>query len=206
LEPSSPAAPALPPGRLYRFAWGLYLALALGGALWIGLRRGVIPLSLFVDPARWWLDLGLGAGAGALLLGAWWGAERTFPLAKELEARLGEALGVITPSEAVALALLSGFAEELFFRGALQGTVGWAAATVLFGLLHSGPGKAFRLWTLFAVAAGALLGGLMVWRGNLLGPIVGHVLVNGINLWRLASRMGDSGRLPAGESQSEKES
>ncbi|HEY0558077.1 MAG TPA: CPBP family intramembrane glutamic endopeptidase [Thermoanaerobaculia bacterium] len=206
MEPSSSSAPALPPGRLYRFAWGLYLALALAGALWVGFRRGVIPLSLFVDPERWWLDLALGLGAGVLLLGAWWGAERTFPLAKELETRLGEALGIITPAEAVALALLSGFAEELFFRGALQGTVGWAAATVLFGLLHSGPGKAFRLWTLFAVVAGALLGGLMVWRGNLLGPVVGHVLVNGVNLRRLASRLGDSARLPAGETQSEKES
>jgi membrane protease YdiL (CAAX protease family) len=207
LEPSSSSSlPALPPGRLYRFAWGLYLVLALAGALWIGLRRGMIPLSLFIDRELWWLDLGLGLGAGALLLGAWWGAERTFPLAKELEARLGEALGIVTPSEAIALALLSGFAEELFFRGALQGTVGWAAATVLFGLLHSGPGKAFRLWTLFAVVAGALLGGLMVWRGNLLGPIAGHVLVNGVNLRRLASLSGDNARLPPSGTQSEKES
>ena len=77
---------------------------------------------------------------------------------------------------------------------------------MLFGLLHSGPGKAFRLWTLFAVVAGALLGGLMVWRGNLLGPVVGHVLVNAVNLRRLAGRMGDSARLPPGETQSEKES
>jgi membrane protease YdiL (CAAX protease family) len=206
LEPSSPSsspAAALPPGRLYRFAWGLYLALALGGALWIGLRWGVIPLSLFFDRDRWWLDLGLGAGAGVLLLGAWWGVERTFPLAQELEARLADALGVITPSEAFALALLSGFAEELFFRGAVQGTFGWAAATVLFGLLHSGPGKAFRLWTLFALVAGALLGGIMVWRGNLLGPIAGHFLVNAVNLRRLAR---DSVRLRGGEARSEKES
>jgi membrane protease YdiL (CAAX protease family) len=204
VEPQSPSP--LPPGRLYRFAWGLYMVLALAGALWIGLRRGVIPLSLFFDRDRWWLDLGLGLGAGLLLLGAWWGAERTFPLAKELEARLADALGPITPSEAVALALLSGFAEELFFRGAVQGTLGWGAATVLFGLLHSGPGKAFRLWTLFAFIAGALLGGIMVWRGNLLGPIAGHFLVNAVNLRRLASRMGDSVRLPEGDAQSEKES
>jgi membrane protease YdiL (CAAX protease family) len=201
LEPPSPAP--LAPGRLYRFAWGLYMALALGGALWIGLRRGVIPLSLFVDRGGWWIDLGLGIAAGLLLLGAWWGAERTFPLARELEARLGEALGPITPSEAMALALLSGFAEELFFRGAVQGSLGWGAATILFGLLHSGPGKAFRLWTLFAVVAGALLGGLMAWRGNLLGPVAGHFLVNAVNLRRLAR---DSVRLPAGEAQGEKES
>jgi membrane protease YdiL (CAAX protease family) len=172
------------------------MVLALGGALWIGLRLGVIPLSLFVDRDGWWIDLGVGIAAGLLLLGAWWGAERTFPLARDLEARLGEALGPVTPSEAVALALLSGFAEELFFRGAVQGALGWTAATILFGLLHSGPGKAFRLWTLFAVVAGALLGGIMMWRGNLLGPVAGHVLVNAVNLRRLAR---DSVRLPRDE-------
>lgn len=204
MEPSLPTP--LPPGRLYRFAWGLYLVLALAGVLWVGLRRGAIPLSLFVDRDRWWLDLALGVGSGLLLLSAWWGAERTLPLAKELEARLADALGPITPSEAVGLALLSGFAEELFFRGAVQGTLGWGAATVLFGLLHSGPGKAFRLWTLFAFVAGALFGGIMVWRGNLLGPVVGHFLVNAVNLRRLASRKGDSARLPGGGAQNEKES
>jgi len=195
----------MPPGRLYRFAWGLYLILALVGAIWVGARRGVIPLSLFFDPKGWWLDLGAGVGSGLLLLGAWWGAERTFPLAKELEARLAATLGSITTSEAVALAALSGFAEELFFRGAVQGTLGWIAATVLFGVLHSGPGKAFRLWTLFAFVAGALFGGIMVWRGNLLGPVVGHFLVNAVNLRRLAGRVEDSARLPPGEARNEKE-
>ena len=179
--------------------------MALAGILWIGVRLGVIPLSLFVDAERWWLDLGLGLGAGLLLLGIWWVAERVFPLAKELEVKLASVLGSITVSEAIGLALLSGFAEELFFRGAVQGTLGWAAATILFGLLHSGPGKAFRLWTVFALLAGLVLGGLMAWRGNLLGPAVGHFLVNAVNLRRLASRAEDSARLHEGEAQNEKE-
>ena len=203
MEPPSPLTAA--PGRLYRFAWGLYLFLALAGVLWIGVQRGRIPLSFFVDVRGWWLDLGLGIGAGLLLLALWWTAERAFPLARELEARLATLLGPLTPAEAVGLALLSGFAEELFFRGAVQGTLGWTAATFLFGLLHSGPGRAFRLWTLFAVLAGAVLGGVMVWRGNLLGPVVGHFLVNAVNLRRLASRAGESARLRAGEARSEKE-
>jgi membrane protease YdiL (CAAX protease family) len=203
LEPRSTSPPA--PGRLYLFAWGLYLFLALAGILWIGARRGVIPLLLFVDVDRWWLDLGLGLGTGLLLLALWWGAERTFPLARELEARLASVLGPLTLSEAAGLALLSGFAEELFFRGAVQGTLGWTAATVLFGLLHGGPGRAFRLWSLFALLAGGLFGGVMAWRGNLLGPVVGHFLVNAVNLRRLARRERDSARLPAGKTRDEEE-
>lgn len=190
------------PGRLYRLAWGLYMAMALGGILWIGARQGVIPLRLFLDPRRWWLDLALGIGASGVLLGIWKLAEVAFPLARQLEDQLSELLGPLTPAEVVALALLSGFAEELFFRGALQGAVGWIPASLLFALLHTGPGPAFRLWTLFAALAGLLLGALMAWRGNLFGPIVAHALVNGVNLWRLA----DSARLARGQTESEKES
>lgn len=194
------------PGRLYRLAWGLYLVMAVGGIVWIGLRRGVIPLSLFFDVRSWWLDLLLGIGAALLLLGTWIGAERAVPLARDLDRQIMAALGPLQPGEAVALAVLSGFSEELFFRGAVQGAIGWLPATLAFAILHSGPGKAFRLWTLFAAVAGLVFAGLAVWRGNLLAPIVGHFLVNAVNLGRLARGHGDSGRLAQGQPESEKES
>lgn len=124
-------------------------------------------------------------GAAGLLLALWEVGRRVFPTARELEQRLAELLGPIDLSEVVGLALLSGFAEELFFRGAVQGSWGWLPATVLFALLHTGPGPAFRLWTLFAAVAGMVLAGLMIWRGNLLAPVVAHGLLNGINLARL---------------------
>jgi len=193
------------PGRLYRLAWGLYLVMAVGGALWIGARRGVIPLSLFLDTRAWWLDLLLGAGAALLLLGVWKGAERTVPLARELDRQLMAALGPLQPAEVVGLALLSGFAEELLFRGAVQSAFGWLPATVAFAVLHSGPGKAFRLWTLFAAVAGLLFAALVEWRGNLCAPITAHVLVNAVNLWRLTGASGDSARLGQGETEGEKE-
>lgn len=194
------------PGRLYRLAWSLYLFMAVGGAVWIGWRRGVIPLSLFFDVRTWWLDLLLGVAAALLLLGVWIGAERTVPLARELDDQILAALGPLQPGEVVALAVLSGFAEELFFRGAVQGAFGWLPATLAFAVLHSGPGKAFRLWTLFAAVAGLVFAGLTVWRGNLLAPIAGHFLVNAVNLGRLARGRGDSGRLAEGQPESEKES
>lgn len=131
------------------------------------------------------MDAVTGVGAAGLLLALWEVGRRVFPSARQLEERLAELLGPIDLSEVVGLALLSGFAEELFFRGAVQGSWGWLPATVLFALLHTGPGPVFRLWTLFAALAGLVLAALMIWRGNLLAPVIAHGLLNGINLVRL---------------------
>lgn len=217
--------PLPPPARFYRLAWGFYLALALAGVLWIGLREGQVPLALFVDlhggapgetgetgagPFSWltgWpLDLAFGAAAGLLLVGLWRLGRRAFATARELEDQLAHLLGPVGAGDAAALAFLSSLAEELFFRGAVQGSLGWLPAALLFALLHSGPGRALRLWTLFAAAAGLLFGALMLWRGNLLAPVAAHFLVNCINLRGLGRRFRDSGRLagPAVEVEEER--
>ena len=102
--------------------------------------------------------------------------------------RMADMLAGVPLSHAIALALLSGFGEELFFRGALQPRVGWFVASLLFGLVHVGPGRDFLLWTAFAILAGALFGGLFLATGNLAAPIAAHVVVNAVNLPILARR------------------
>ena len=42
-----------------------------------------------------------------------------------------------------------------------------------------------RLWTASALFAGAALGALVMWSGNLLPAIVAHGLVNAVQLQRL---------------------
>jgi membrane protease YdiL (CAAX protease family) len=182
------ASPLPPPGQLYRLAWVFYLVLAIAGGLWVGGRIGVVPLSFFIDVRHAGLDLGVGLTTGLALLGVWSLGRRRLARARELEEVLARLLGTLTSSEALALALLSGFSEELFFRGAVQGALGWLPASLLFALLHGGPGPSFRLWTLFAAVAGALFGALVLWRGNLCAAIVAHTLVNAVNLLRLARR------------------
>ena len=162
--------------KFYRIAWIFYLALAIAGLLWIGTQRGRLGIELFVDPGSWWIDLGAGVAIGAALLALWWALRRFFAAARSLEDEL-----------AALLAPLS-VAEELFFRGALQGAIGFLPAAVLFALMHAGPGKGFRIWTLFALAGGLALGALVALRGPLGGAIVAHLMVNGVNLVRLARR------------------
>jgi len=187
---TDPERGSLGPGKLYGAAWVFYLVLGLGGLLWLGWQSGALELSLLFDRSTALADLALGVAGGAVLLGTWELMRRVLPGAVALEDRLRETIGPIRRDEAIGLAVVSGVGEEVFFRGAVQGAWGFLLATALFAVLHSGPGREFRLWTLFAAVAGALLGGLMWWRGGLLAPIVAHVFVNAVNLHRLAVESG----------------
>lgn len=173
---------------VYRWAWAFYLALAIAGILWIGAREGSISLAVFVRPDRLVLDLGSGLAAGLLLVLLWEIGKRLWAAAERAEDKLARAIGPLEPSEARAVALLSALAEEVFFRGAMQGSWGFWPAAVLFTLLHIGPGPEFRPWTAFTALAGLALGGLTAWSGTLLPAIVAHFTVNLIGLDRLSRR------------------
>lgn len=179
--------------RLLPVALGVYLLFAIGGAIWMALRDGRVRLERYLLLDRLLPDLALGFLTGGVLLGLWALGLRLLPRARELETNLISILSDLGPGDALALAIISGFAEETFFRGGLQGsfrdpTTGLLVAALLFAALHTGPGPAFRLWTAYALAAGTLCGLLLLWRGTLLAPIVAHVLVNMVNLQRLVRR------------------
>lgn len=174
----------------YRIAWLFYLGLAIAGLLWVGAQRGRLGLELFFDPGSWWIDCGAGIALGGGLLAFWWLLLHFVVAARTLEEELARLLAPLAVAEAISLAVISAIAEELFFRGALQGALGFLPAAVLFALLHAGPGKGFRIWTLFALAGGLTLGALVALRGPLGGAILAHLIVNGVNLVRLVRRGG----------------
>lgn len=167
---------------VYRRAWWFYLLLALAALVWRGLAEES-PLA-GLRPTAWARDLALGAGLGAIALGLW-EALRRLPWAAQLETRLRALMAGISGSEVVALALLSAFAEELFFRGALQSAVGLFPAAMVFGLAHWAPGRGGLLWAGWAASLGLALGGLVLVTGALLAPMAAHALVNAVGLWRL---------------------
>ena len=115
--------------------------------------------------------------------------ESSLELAQERLAReLGALLGRLALAECLLLAAVSGVAEEAFFRGALQPRVGLVAASLIFGLAHFAPKRELAPWTVFSIGAGFLLGALFDATGNLLAPVVAHVLINAVNLRMIATR------------------
>ena len=170
------------------FALFFYGFLTLAGALWLYAKAGPGAFRALMVPKNLLLDLTLGLGAGALIagacasLGSWWGT------ARELEKEFGWILGEQKKWECLLLAVVSGVAEELFFRGAVRATVSPWIGTAIFAVLHWPVSRAFRLWPFLALAAGAVLAMEREVTGGLIAPIITHVTVNAVNLWRITSR------------------
>ncbi|HBY76884.1 MAG TPA: CPBP family intramembrane metalloprotease, partial [Cyanobacteria bacterium UBA11148] len=92
------------------------------------------------------------------------------------------------------LGLLPGMSEELLFRGVMLPAVGLnpvgvLASSLVFGILHlSGPQQwPYVVW---ATIVGLLLGFSALITGNLLVPIVAHVVTNWVSscLWKLGNQ------------------
>ncbi|MFM8978992.1 MAG: lysostaphin resistance A-like protein [Planctomycetia bacterium] len=157
--------------------YGLVALFALGYALFSGQPGALVGERL---PSGAMLAGGLGAGLLLVLLAQVatrvWGA---FAATREMLVRMLGPLGV---RDALLLALLSGVAEELLFRGALWPHLGLVGTSLLFGLMHLIPHRALWSYPLFATAAGFLLGLLRSESGSVLPPVIAHVTVNAINL------------------------
>ena len=96
------------------------------------------------------------------------------------------------PMALLSISILAGFGEEILFRGVIQhaltGVTGWAMALVvtslLFGVAHIVTVSYF--W--YASVFGAAAGGLLLITGNLLAPIVTHVIYDFLALVYLVRR------------------
>lgn len=187
-EPSAapPAREAARRPSLVRIALLFYGALLGAALVWSWLAgRSLLwagPASRGISPL---LDVGAGLLAAAIvLLLSRQLTERT-RAGDRLAQSLRAVLGPLTLGECWLLALVSGVAEEAFFRGALQPQVGLLAASLLFGAAHFVPRRELLLWTVFSIAAGLLLGWLFDATGNLVAPVVAHAGINGVNLRHL---------------------
>jgi len=132
--------------------------------------------------ARFLASLGAGLALAALVIISTPWLLRRASWARALHEELKPIIDDLSATEILFLAVTSGVAEELFFRGALQPVIGLLGTSLIFGAVHTGPKRVFLWWSLWAFLMGLLLGVIFEATGVLWGPIVAHVLVNQRNM------------------------
>ncbi|RDV39220.1 CPBP family intramembrane metalloprotease [Bradymonadaceae bacterium TMQ3] len=190
-EPQPGAAPGVLAALIF---YGGMLGVAwLLGVVWLDLNLLVWPEKVQGTTAMHAV-LGAGVGLGAVVASRL--VERYTTWGRKLGAGFAAMLGAMSPGQIQVLALTSGVAEEIFFRGFLQqafSTAGWsgaygewvglALASIVFGLIHIGPEReTFRPWTYMALGLGALFGLMYLYTGSVLGPVIAHITINYFNL------------------------
>lgn len=153
-------------------------------ALLIGAARGHVDLYRLASatPLRMVLSPILGVAAGLVVVFATRLSVHRFDWARRLHRSFRGLLGDLSFRDVFILALASSIGEELFFRGALLPWLGLWPSTIIFALLHVGPGTRFLPWTASAFAVGLGFGALFMHMGDLGGPIAAHFTINFLNL------------------------
>lgn len=122
---------------------------------------------------------------GFMLFGLFLYLGMKFQWARDLEETFAAILVPLPLSAILSLSTISSLSEELLFRGAIQTQWGFVIASLLFGLAHFPLNKKMIPWTLTATAMGFILGGLYLYSGSLLSPIILHLLINFLNIWMM---------------------
>jgi len=153
-------------------------------AVLIGLARGRADVYRlpWATPSRMLLSPIVGIAGGLLVVFVTRLCVHRFDWARRLHRSFRGLLGDLNARDVFVLALASSVGEELFFRGALLPWVGLWPSTLIFALLHIGPGARYLPWTASAFVVGLGLGALFWQMGDLGGPIAAHFTINYLNL------------------------
>lgn len=162
---------------------GLYGGLAALAVL-IGVARGRADVYRlpWATPLRMILSPVVGIALGLLVVFVTRLCVHRFDWARRLHRSFRGLLGDLHARDVFVLALASSVGEELFFRGALLPWLGLWPSTLIFALLHIGPGARYLPWTASAFVVGLGLGALFWQMGDLGGPIAAHFTINYLNL------------------------
>ncbi len=178
----------------FRFLALGYAILAFLAAAALVALRGV---DLLAHPHPWLALSAVVAHASSLLLGLAFAVAiiastrvfvARFAWAKGLERELVPLAKGLGPGALLTVTLLSTLAEELLFRALLTPYLGVVVSAALFGLVHQLKGPSRWVWVLWAAVFGLGAGSIYALTGSLVGPLVAHALVNGVNLAFLRQR------------------
>lgn len=165
------------------------IALLIASRLWLVFDQsvGMLPLKWSGLSLLWGIGIGIGITCASAALYRLWDAYR-----QSADFYLAFVLQPLNWFDLIWLGLLPGLSEEMLFRGVMLPAIGlnWYGVTIsslCFGVLHFSGAKhwAYVIWT---TIVGFLLGWSALATGNLLVPILAHVLTNLVSalLWKFA--------------------
>ncbi len=166
-----------------RTAVAAYAGLTPLAFVWAGIA-GRLPFGPEFPPSPDQLPRWIAAGllGGLIVVVGTHLASHHLQIGQDFEQMVRAIVGEVTWKRAFILALASSIGEELFFRGALQPTIGLVPATILFALAHFPAKRELIPWTVFAGVVGLGLGFLFERSGSVVAPVIAHFVVNFINL------------------------
>ncbi len=112
----------------------------------------------------------------------WMKARKKFRVIVELfENVLSPAFSSLKTRDVIILSMVSGFSEEIFFRGLIYTHFGILISSLGFGILHM-PGPKYWIYAVWATLSGALFCILLNFSGSLWLPITAHITNNIIGM------------------------
>jgi membrane protease YdiL (CAAX protease family) len=132
--------------------------------------------------SRAMLSAALGVVVGVVMIGATRAMMNRAAWARALHADLRPVVRDADDATLFAVAVASGVGEEVLFRGLLVPAIGIVLSSIVFGAVHQVRGRARWGWMLWAALTGLLFAIVFQLTGNLLGAVIGHALVNAVNL------------------------
>lgn len=165
------------------------IVLLLVARVWLLFETFRFPVLLTWQAVALGAAVGLGVSATSALVYRLWPTYQ-----KSADVYLAFVLAPLALSDCVWIGLLPGMSEELLFRGVMLpaiglNTTGLVVSSLCFGILHMS-GRRQWPYAIWASVVGLLLGGCVLATGNLLVPIVAHVVTNFVSslFWQLSQR------------------
>jgi membrane protease YdiL (CAAX protease family) len=159
----------------------------LTATFWTRMSSIDLTASMKADPYFLLIGVAAGVALACASFAALWLGKSTgiFSALREITfSHIAPIFNTLQPADLIFVAAISGFCEEIFFRGAMQSQLGILATSVVFALFHC-PNFRFISYGIWVFIAGTFLGWLYFQTQNLWVPILAHAVSNCISLFFL---------------------
>lgn len=164
--------------------YSFFLFVAIG---WIYFREGkLFPTKYLSGNTTWTIQVlwGVSFGLASIALSLW--GHFAFECVRQGERDIKRLLGKLSLPQIFFLALCSGIIEEIFFRAAMQPTVGIWITSIIFGAMHCPFSKNLFFYPYVTAIIGLGLGWMFSASGEgLCAPVIAHVSINLVGLYRI---------------------